>query len=392
MRSPKLVLPSLTLIAGCCAFVAKPLHRPSASSTLGNTSNSNPYRWKKEYRNAVNPRRIKSRIYSVPYLPKIDEGGDGSFFLNASQQAAKDRYEMLKQGKDPLAISLSTASIKEDISQQNESINVDESIQLNESSDDDDSNNTDTASTLTLEKDDYNDFLTSLSDSPMAEETTGASSAVQKPSKSTVDEIKRVENEIAAVKRQINARMNTDSEKRAGEGSTAEEMEATRNARLAAADKIKKILEGEKQLEDAMGTSSTDSASITNAGEGSTAEEMEEARNLRLAAADEIANKLKQTAESSKVAAHTIEEETKDELKTASEVEAQQESSSEPVSVGKEENTNKSKLSSDGKAIYEPSQSQLEMNQENVQNGLMVLTRSFLVLNSVVDRLTEDKK
>eukprot|EP00984_Skeletonema_dohrnii_P035814 scaffold36018_cov189-Skeletonema_dohrnii-CCMP3373.AAC.2 len=61
--------------------------------------------------------------------------------------------------------------------------------------------------------------------------------------------------------------------------------------------------------------------------------------------------------------------------------------------IGEEpSNANQSKLSSDGKVIYEPFQAALDINQENVDNGLMVLTRSFLVLNSIVQRLDEDKK
>lgn len=45
-----------------------------------------------------------------------------------------------------------------------------------------------------------------------------------------------------------------------------------------------------------------------------------------------------------------------------------------------------SKLSSDGKEIFEPSRSALDMNQENVDMGLLVLTRSFLTLKSILDR------
>ena len=66
---------------------------------------------KKEYYSTIDTRRASTCIYSVPYLPNMEEeGDDGSFFLSASQQAANDRYELLKQGKDPLAISLSTSS------------------------------------------------------------------------------------------------------------------------------------------------------------------------------------------------------------------------------------------------------------------------------------------
>ena len=47
--------------------------------------------------------------------------------------------------------------------------------------------------------------------------------------------------------------------------------------------------------------------------------------------------------------------------------------------------TSANKLSSDGKKIFEPSKSALEMNQENVDMGLLVLTRAMLTLQSIVD-------
>mmetsp|Transcript_32481 Transcript_32481/g.55386 ORF Transcript_32481/g.55386 Transcript_32481/m.55386 type:complete len:412 (-) Transcript_32481:34-1269(-) len=390
----------------CSAYVTAP-------SSFGIKSYATPtIRGKKEY-STIGTSRASTCMYSVPYLPSMEEeGDDGSFFLSASQQAANERYELLKQGKDPLAISLSTAPAQEESQEQEQDTAEKEEVTaaVNESDSIDD--NTGVESLPTLQTDDYDNLLSSLSESPMAqsleeeekEDTTAATELEEGSStSSTHDEIKRVEDEIAAVKSQIkykfqkrlmDTRMQFDDAERVGEGNTAEEMEAARNARLAAADQVKQVLVSGEELEEeeASVPTSTDSTSTVDAGEGSTAEEMEEARKARLAEADEIAKAMK-NVESTAVTVPTtstvqVEEEAKEET-----IEPVVETSPAASKIEEEpSNANQSKLSSDGKVIYEPSQAALDINQENVDNGLMVLTRSFLVLNSIVQRLDEDKK
>jgi len=408
------------LLCTVAVVVTSSHHRCSAYVTAPSSFGIKSYatraiREKKEY-STIGTSRASTCMYSVPYLPSMEEeGDDGSFFLSASQQAANDRYELLKQGKDPLAVSLSTAPAQEESQEQQQDTAEKKEVTaaVNESGSIDD-NNTGVESLPTLQTDDYDDLLSSLSESPMAqsleeeekEDTTAATELEEESSaSSTLVEIKRVEDEIAAVKSQIkykfqkrlmDTRMQFDDAERVGEGSTAEEMEAARNARLAAADQVKQVLVSGEELEEEEAAvsvpTSTDSTSTVDAGEGSTAEEMEEARKARLAEADEIAKTLKNIEPTAVTAPTTstvqVEEEAKEET-----IEPVVETSPAASKIEEEpSNANQSKLSSDGKVIYEPSQAALDINQENVDNGLMVLTRSFLVLNSIVQRLDEDKK
>ncbi|KAK1738364.1 hypothetical protein QTG54_011033 [Skeletonema marinoi] len=407
------------LLCTVAVVVTSSHHRCSAYVTAPSSFGIKSYatraiRGKKGY-STIGTSRASTCMYSVPYLPSMEEeGDDGSFFLSASQQAANERYELLKQGKDPLAISLSIAPAQEESQEQEQDTAEKEEVTaaVNESDSIDD--NTGVESLPTLQTDDYDNLLSSLSESPLAqsleeeeEEDTTAATELEEGSSasSTLDEIKRVEDEITAVKSQIkykfqkrlmDTRMQFDDAERVGEGNTAEEMEAARNARLAAADQVKQVLVSGEELEEEEAAvsvpTSTDSTSTVDAGEGSTAEEMEEARKARLAEADEIAKTLKNIEPTAVTAPTTstvqVEEEVEEET-----IEPVVETSPAASKIEEEpSNANQSKLSSDGKVIYEPSQAALDINQENVDNGLMVLTRSFLVLNSIVQRLDEDKK
>ena len=401
----------------CDAYVAVP---PTATSSFGVKSYvplAAIVRGKKKC-STIGTRRTSTCIYSVPYLPndnEEEEGDDGSFFLSASQQASQDRYEMLKQGKDPLAISLSTyASVNEEPhhQQQQDTVAKEEVATVNGIPDSNgNDSNPDPASSPTIDKDDYDGLLSSLSELDTEQDTDVEESSISSTTTpSALDEIKRVKDEITQVKSQIKdsfqkrllgARIAFDKVDRVGEGSTAEEMEAERNARLAAADEVAKILKSGEELEEeekaaAAAVTTTASTSTADIGEGSTAEEMEEVRNARLAAADEVAKTLKTTVESTAVTCSTtstasLEEEDNEETTTEPVLEIDPPSTA-TKNEQEQSNATQSLLSSDGKAIYEPSQSALHINQENVKNGLMLLTRSLLVLYSVVNRLDEDKK
>ena len=56
------------------------------------------------------------------------------------------------------------------------------------------------------------------------------------------------------------------------------------------------------------------------------------------------------------------------------------------ANVPEPQSTTNPRLSSDGKEIFEPSSSSLEMDQENIDMGLLVLTRSMLTLKSILDK------
>ena len=344
-----------------------------------------------------------STLYSVPYLPNIEEeGDDGSFFLAASQQAAKDRFEMLKKGMDPLAISLSSVPL---IAEEQESAEkeVDEAPTVNKSPDNKGQTGADEkmkVSSPTVENDDYDGMLSSLSESPLTqslEEKKNKIEAGIEPS-TTLDEITRVESEIAAIKSEIKDKIQSRKDDAnstydanqpvVGEGSTAEEMETARYTRLAAADEIaKKLNSGEDLplppvLEGAGATSEE--------AQERTAEESEAIREARLAAADEIAKSFRKSVDDSTSSPTTKsltlseDDNEEDEAKDAK---------AEPVAaaakaknIEEPSNANQPLLSSDGKLIYEPSHAALNMNQENVENGLLLLSRSFLMLNSIVQR------
>ena len=416
-----------------------------------------------------------TRIYLVPYLPNIEEQGsddNGSFFINASQQAAKDRFEMLKAGKNPLAISLSTASVtttgepQQQQQQQQESVQNEEEAEtvdtdrIGKSNDGDENKLTSSSSSLNVEKDDSNGMLASLLVSPLAQPLEGKTkkyqagndkSSSRSSAPTTLDEIKRIEGDIAAAKLQMKDRFqkqlgddltvcNDDFNQPflVGEGITGEEMEVARNARLAAAyetanllvsdsgelveerggnaNEIAKILvsdSGEIVGEEGGRTKSNTVDAAASTGEGRTAEEMEAARIARLAAADDAAMTSSKKPVDDTFITQFLEDEEIKEKSADSVLETLPPESPAPpaeaevtaavavavaveASKSDEESSDTKKqplLSSDGKEIYEPSQSELNMNQENVEHGLMVLTRSFFALNSIVQRrLDEDKK
>ena len=325
-----------------------------------------------------------STLYSVPYLPNIEEeGDDGSFFLAASQQAAKDRFEMLKKGMDPLAISLSAEKEVGEASTVNNELPDNKGQTGAEKM---------KVSSPTVENDDYDGMLSSLSLTQSLEDKKNKIEAGIEPS-TTLDETTRVESGIAAIKPEIKDKIQSRkddanstydaNEPVVGEGSTAEEMETARYTRLAAADEIAKKLNSGEDFGAAPLLPVLEGAGATSEeAQERTAEESEAIREARLAAADEIAKSFRKSVDDTS-SEDDIEEDEAKEAKAepaAAAAAAKAENNEEPS------NANQPLLSSDGKLIYEPSHSALNMNQENVENGLLLLTRSFLMLNSIVQR------
>lgn len=336
-----------------------------------------------------------STLYSVPYLPNIEEeGDDGSFFLAASQQAAKDRFELLKKGIDPLAISLSSVPIAEE--QETAEKEVDEAPTVNELSDNKGQTGAEkmkvSSPTVTVENDDYDGMLSSLSESPLDQslEEKKKIEADIEPS-TTLDEITRVESETAAIKSEIKDKIQS-------EGSTAEEMETARYTRLAAADEIAKKLNSGEDFGAAPLPPVLEGAGPTlEEVQERTAEESEAIREARLAAADEIAKSFRKSVDDSTISSTTkslkLSEDDNDEDE-AKEAKAEPVAAAAAKAENNEEpsNADQPQLSSDGKLIYEPSHSAMNMNQENVENGLLLLTRSFLMLNSIVQRHLDEEE
>lgn len=353
-----------------------------------------------------------STLYSVPYLPNIEEeGDDGSFFLAASQQAAKDRFELLKKGIDPLAISLSSVPIAEE--QETAEKEVDEAPTVNELSDNKGQTGAEkmkvSSPTVTVENDDYDGMLSSLSESPLAQslEEKKKIEADIEPS-TTLDEITRVESETAAIKSEIKDKIQCRKDDAnstydanqpvVGEGSTAEEMETARYTRLAAADEIAKKLNSGEDFGAAPLPPVLEGAGATSEEvQERTAEESEAIREARLTAADEIAKSFRKSVDDSTISSTTKsltlsgDDNEEDEAKEA---EAEPVAAAATKAENNEEpsNADQPQLSSDGKLIYEPSHSAMNMNQENVENGLLLLTRSFLMLNSIVQRHLDEEE
>lgn len=355
-----------------------------------------------------------STLYSVPYLPNIEEeGDDGSFFLAASQQAAKDRFEMLKKGMDPLAISLSSVPIAEE-QESAEEKEVDEAPTVNELPDNKGQTGAKNmkVSSPTVENDDYDGMLSSLSESPLAqslEEKKNKIEADIEPS-TTLHEITQVESDIAAIKSEIkdkiqsrkdDAKSYDANEPVVGEGSTAEEMETARYTRLAAADEIAKKLNSGEDFGAAPLLPVLEGVGATSEeAQERTAEESEAIREARLAAADEIAKSFRKSVDDSTSSPTTKSltlSEDDNEEDEAKEAKAEPVASAAAAAAKVENNeepsnANQPLLSSDGKLLYEPSHSALNMNQENVENGLLLLTRSFLMLNSIVQRHLDEEE
>ena len=349
-----------------------------------------------------------STLYSVPYLPNIEEeGDDGSFFLAASQQAAKDRFEMLKKGMDPLAISLSSVPLIAEEQESAEEKEVDEAPTVNELPDNKGQTGAEKmkVSSPTVENDDYDGMLSSLSESPLTqslEEKKNKIEAGIEPS-TTLDEITRVESEIAAIKSEIKDKIQSRKDDAnstydanqpvVGEGSTAEEMETARYTRLAAADEIAKKLNSGEDFGAAPLLPVLEGAGATSEeAQERTAEESEAIREARLAAADETAKSFRKSVDDSTSSPTTKsltlseDDNEEDEAKEAKAEPVAAAAASKAENNEEPSNANQPLLSSDGKLIYEPSHSALNMNQENVENGLLLLTRSFLMLNSIVQR------
>lgn len=336
---------------------------------------------------------------------------EDDFFSKASQSAAQERMQQLQDGESPLAVSLSTTTIVSSSDDTDSDVKIPNEPQLSSSS------------TKDNKKDEPIDIKVPIEPQLPREPPTIQQVVQQIDSTQIIDDAEMLPPTIIT------------------EGMTAEEAELVRKARLGD-DVLLQEEEGETEtplapVDEATQSQQTAEQTQTTKKEEDeepTAEEAEEKRNARLDAADKVAQTLLKEefpiVDDNDVTVKDDTEEDGDDRNTNSlyeemikvpidpfqekkstsdEVENTEEkkprepddtkpatdddstSTDEPISSSSsssppDSNGSKKLLSSDGKELYEPSQSALEMNQENVDMGLLVLTRAMLQLKAIVDK------
>lgn len=336
---------------------------------------------------------------------------EDDFFSKASQSAAQERMQQLQDGESPLAVSLSTTTIVSSSNNTDSDVKIPNEPQLSSSS------------TKDNKKDEPSDIKVPIEPKLPREPPTIQQVVQQIDSTQIIDDAEMLPPTIIT------------------EGMTAEEAELVRKARLGD-DVLLQEEEGETEtplapVDEATQSQQTAEQTQTTKKEEDeepTAEEAEEKRNARLDAADKVAQTLLKEefpiVDDNDVTVKDDTEEDGDDRNTNSlyeemikvpidpfqekkstsdEVENTEEkkprepddtkpatdddstSTDEPISSSSsssppDSNGSKKLLSSDGKELYEPSQSALEMNQENVDMGLLVLTRAMLQLKAIVDK------
>lgn len=336
---------------------------------------------------------------------------EDDFFSKASQSAAQERMQQLQDGESPLAVSLSTTTIVSSSDDTDSDVKIPNEPQLSSSS------------TKDNKQDEPSDIKVPIEPKLPREPPTIQQVVQQIDSTQIIDDAEMLPPTIIT------------------EGMTAEEAELVRKARLGD-DVLLQEEEGETEtplapVDEATQSQQTAEQTQTTKKEEDeepTAEEAEEKRNARLDAADKVAQTLLKEefpiVDDNDVTVKDDTEEDGDDRNTNSlyeemikvpidpfqekkstsdEVENTEEkkprepddtkpatdddstSTDEPISSSSsssppDSNGSKKLLSSDGKELYEPSQSALEMNQENVDMGLLVLTRAMLQLKAIVDK------
>lgn len=336
---------------------------------------------------------------------------EDDFFSKASQSAAQERMQQLQDGESPLAVSLSTTTIVSSSDDTDSDVKIPNEPQLSSSS------------TKDNKQDEPSDIKVPIEPKLPREPPTIQQVVQQIDSTQIIDDAEMLPPTIIT------------------EGMTAEEAELVRKARLGD-DVLLQEEEGETEtplapVDEATQSQQTAEQTQTTKKEEDeepTAEEAEEKRNARLDAADKVAQTLLKEefpiVDDNDVTVKDDTEEDGDDRNTNSlyeemikvpidpfqekkstsdEVENTEEkkprepddtkpatdddstSTDEPISSSSsssppDSNGSKKLLSSDGKELYEPSQSALEMNQENLDMGLLVLTRAMLQLKAIVDK------
>lgn len=378
-------------------------------------------------------------LCSSPTSQGEEEAADDSFFLRASQEASQLRMKQLKDGQAPLAISLSSSLTENDIEGVEEE---EEDVKEKEVETEVEGSNTNQAQTSTTDKGDAADKKLEQQSQPSQdikipidgilsldedtqlekkslEETLVVDESVPLTGELSGEGMTAEEAEEARNARLSGARGEGSTaaiapddvvKTQITEGQTAEQAEETRKARLDAADEVAKKM---KQPTTMMAEEEGDKVvAVPPPGEegdngGELQQQLQSLKEVKfpvdpikerqLQQEEEIATEAKpekkkaveiksdSSSDTTATEKPTEEKSLDDQKEDTAETTAVQSSDSQPALT-----PNTPKLSSDGKVLFEPSpessSSSSEVNQENVDLGLFVLTRSLLTLKSIVDK------
>ena len=354
----------------------------------------------------------------------VDDAYDDSFFMNASQQAAKDRMEQLRTGQQPLAVSLSSSSStsttnKPDVVQEEEKIKIPIEPQLKREAEI-------PPEPQSTEDDKTPPAVVQKIQSSVADGIPKTISVVEPMTDGiTPEEAELVRNarlEGGGVQEEAEeggTKHVTNATEVIGEGSTAEEAEEIRNARTMKKQKIKLIrttegtsIEGfvsKKEVndtntktpvkKDVVGKQPTSSSQevkvpIDPFKEKQRQKEMNSSSGdndglverpvLKLTRSTSGGTCIDTTTSNEEENVGMKSDDNDDNTITTPTIEASSDKHDDDTVSG---STSTTKLSSDGKEIFEPGEGVgSEVNQENVDMALLVLTRSLFALKSIVDK------
>ena len=354
----------------------------------------------------------------------VEDAYDDSFFMNASQQAAKDRMEQLRTGQQPLAVSLSSSSStsttnKPDVVQEEEKIKIPIEPQLKREAEI-------PPEPQSTEDDKTPPAVVQKIQSSVADGIPKTISVVEPMTDGiTPEEAELVRNarlEGGGVQEEAEeggTKHVTNATEVIGEGSTAEEAEEIRNARTMKNQKIKLIrttegtsIEGfvsKKEVDDTntktpvkkdvVGKQPTSSSQevkvpIDPFKEKQSQKEMNSSSGdndglverpiLKLTRSTSGGTCIDTTTSNEEENVGMKSDDNDDNTITTPTIEASSDKHDDDTVSG---STSTTKLSSDGKEIFEPGEGVgSEVNQENVDMALLVLTRSLFALKSIVDK------
>ena len=357
----------------------------------------------------------------------VDDAYDDSFFMNASQQAAKDRMEQLRTGQQPLAVSLSSSSSttkttkSDDVQEkEEEKIKIPIEPQLKREAEI-------PPEPQSTEDDKTPPAVVQKIQSSVADGIPKTISVVEPMTDGiTPEEAELVRNarlEGGGVQEEAEeggTKHVTNATEVIGEGSTAEEAEEIRNARTMKNQKIKLIRTTEgssierfvskKEVDDTntktpvkkdvVGKQPTSSSQEVKVPIDPFKEKQRQKEMKSTLSGDDdglverpILKLTRSTSGGTCIDTTTSNEEENVGMKsddnddntiTTPTIEASSDKHDDDTVSG---STSTTKLSSDGKEIFEPGEGVgSEVNQENVDMALLVLTRSLFALKSIVDK------
>lgn len=359
----KLILPQFTMMALFLFAVVPARNHNAQAFTFTSTLVAPPISLETNNIPVSCTRTSIRRQLIFPLSQSAGDEDDGSFFLNASRQAAQQRMQQLKEGNDPLAISLSSPSL-------------------------DDSGVGDDPKALFTVNVEGEEVDTDKNPAASTEKGGGTQEVKTPvdPFEKRQEEQKQIASSQSSYKFQkalLESRLLMNKRvKLSKEGN--EDLEASGGS--------EPTVEENEELEASGGSEEVESATAmpeTKFEGGSTTTSLEVDETIITVAKpgkDAASQGDKEITDEtildliSAIESTTTERDTDSAKKT---LDAKEEDSFSPP---ESQPTTDSGLSSDGKAIFEPSPSSLKVNPENVDMGLLVLTQSLITLQSILNK------